>query len=132
MKLKHFLIAPLLLCSVSGFAQTKMHARRNKNVDSTVNVAMDSTKPNVAQLPQGTVMFFLTPQQVQLLQDVINQSEAGHRDVMILTQILQKQQYVTENKPVAGDGTSWNPHKGPKLPSDSTANKMDSTGRNPK
>lgn len=125
--MKQLLIAAFLLCSITAFSQSKPkhHAKRD-SIAAPIHV--DSATLPQGQLPPGTIIFFLSPQQSQLLQLVIDNSEAGHRDVIQLTQILRQQQYIqpAPSKPKTDSISA------PKIPlptpSDSTAKKPGDVG----
>lgn len=77
----------LLGIGLMGFSQTKKKPAPRPKMDTTSHVGIENGPP------PGSIVFVITPDQLALLNYVINESEAGHKDVMALVKILQTQQY---------------------------------------
>lgn len=82
---KLIVLLAVLVIGISSFCQTK----KPKGVPKAVS----TTAANVVPTNQNTVIFVLTNEQVKLLEYVLGESQAGHKDVMAMINILQTQQY---------------------------------------
>lgn len=82
---KLIVLLAVLFIGISSFCQTKKPKEVPKSVSTTAG--------KVVPANQSTVIFVLTNEQVKLLEYVLGESQAGHKDVMTMINILQNQQY---------------------------------------
>lgn len=102
--MKKVLVLTLLLgiCSIAFSQANPMKPKKGETTkrmtkDTTAKVDTAASIPTVDVSqgpPPGSTTFILMPDQVKLLQYVIDQSDAGHRSVVELATILRNQQYV--------------------------------------